>query len=61
MIRRVEGLIERVAVTGAFVVIEGWHIPTVEILGILKPHFSQEPEPKRPDGPPTREELFHIG
>lgn len=41
MVQRVEGRIKKVAVTGAFVVCDGWHIPTVEILGIAKPHFSQ--------------------
>jgi hypothetical protein len=41
MIRRVEGLIERVSVTGAFVICDGWHIPTVDILGIVRPHHSQ--------------------
>jgi hypothetical protein len=41
VIDRVEGLVERVAVTGAFVVIDGWHIPTEDILTVLKPHHSQ--------------------
>lgn len=41
MVDRVEGTIKRVAVTGAFVVCNGWHIPTVEVLGMAKPHFSQ--------------------
>lgn len=41
MVGRVEGTITQVAVTGSFVVCDDWHIPTVEILGIAKPHFSQ--------------------
>lgn len=41
LVERVEGLIERVAVTGAFVVIDGWHIPTVDVLGVHRPHHSQ--------------------
>ena len=42
MIRRLEGLIEYVSVTGAYVMIDGWHVPTVDILGVLKPHHSQQ-------------------
>lgn len=41
MIRRLEGRVTRVAVTGAYVVIEDWHVPTVEILGVASPHHSQ--------------------
>lgn len=41
IVRRVEGRVERVAVTGAFVLINGWHVPTVEILGVAQPHHSQ--------------------
>jgi hypothetical protein len=41
MISRVEGLIERVSVTGAFVVFDGRHIPTVDILAVARPHHSQ--------------------
>jgi hypothetical protein len=37
VISRLEGLVDRVAVTGAFVVIDGWHVPTEEILAIHKP------------------------
>jgi hypothetical protein len=36
MIRRLEGRVEYVAVTGAFVLIDGWHIPTVDILRVAK-------------------------
>jgi nucleoside 2-deoxyribosyltransferase len=42
MVQRIEGVVSRVAVTGAFVVIEGWHVPTVEILSIASPHYSQK-------------------
>lgn len=41
LIDRVEGLIEHVAVTGAFAVIDGWHIPCVDVLAVHKPHYSQ--------------------
>jgi hypothetical protein len=41
MIQRIEGTVERVAVTGAFVLIEGWHVPVAEILGVASPHHSQ--------------------
>jgi hypothetical protein len=41
IVRRIEGTVERVAVTGAFVEINGWHVPTVEIFGVSSPHHSQ--------------------
>lgn len=41
MIRRLEGTVEYVGVTGAFALIDGWHVPTVDVLGVLKPHHSQ--------------------
>lgn len=44
MVKRVEGIIEYVAVTGAFVIVDGWHIPCVDVLGVTAPHFSQKPE-----------------
>jgi hypothetical protein len=42
VVQRVEGLIEAVAVTGAFVVIDGWHIPTADVTGVHRPHYTQE-------------------
>lgn len=42
VVRRVEGLVERVAVTGAFVICDSWHIPLGEILAIHSPHHSQK-------------------
>jgi hypothetical protein len=42
IVRRIEGRVERVAVTGAFVVIEGWHVPLGEILAVHSPHHSQK-------------------
>lgn len=44
MIRRVEGRLSQVEATGAFVVLDGWHIPVADILGVARPHFSQESE-----------------
>lgn len=37
MIRTVVGQVRRVAVTGAFAEIDGWHIPLDEVLGTGKP------------------------
>lgn len=39
--QRIEGLVDRVAASGAFVVVDGWHVPTDEILGVHQPHFTQ--------------------
>jgi hypothetical protein len=39
--RRLEGLVTRVAPSGAFVVCDGWHVPTEEILAVHLPHYSQ--------------------
>lgn len=41
MIDRLEGPVSYVSVTGAFAVIDGWHIPCEEILAVHKPHHSQ--------------------
>lgn len=35
--RRLEGTIQRIATTGAFVVIEGFHVPTDAILAVHNP------------------------
>lgn len=40
VIDRVEGLVEQVAVTGAFVVLDGWHIPTIDVLAVHRPHHT---------------------
>jgi hypothetical protein len=37
MVRTIVGRPTHVAVTGAFVTIDGWHVPTVEIKGVGKP------------------------
>jgi hypothetical protein len=42
MIQRLEGNVSYVSVTGAFAVIDGWHVPTIEILGIVRPHHTQK-------------------
>lgn len=31
------GIVSRVSVTGAFAIVDGWHVPTVEIRGVGKP------------------------
>jgi hypothetical protein len=41
MVRRLEGVVEHVAVTGAYVVVDGWHVPTVDVLGVARPHHTQ--------------------
>ena len=41
IVDRVEGLVEKVAVTGAFAVIDGWHVPVADILAVHRPHFEQ--------------------
>jgi hypothetical protein len=40
--RRIEGRVTYVAVTGAYAIIDGWHVPVVDILGVVSPHFSQK-------------------
>jgi hypothetical protein len=37
MVRTIVGRVTRVSVTGAFAVIDGWHVPCDEVLGIGKP------------------------
>jgi hypothetical protein len=44
VVRRIEGRVERVAVTGAFVVLEGWHVPLAEVLSVRSPHHAQRSE-----------------
>lgn len=42
MVDRIIGIVERVAVTGAFVIVDGWHVPTVDILHyelVKRKHF----------------------
>jgi hypothetical protein len=39
--RRLEGLVDHVATTGAFVVVDGWHVPTEHVLAVHRPHFTQ--------------------
>lgn len=41
LVQRIEGTVSYVSVTGAYAVVDGWHVPCVEILGITSPHFSQ--------------------
>lgn len=50
-IRRLEGTVSYVAVTGAYVLIAAdggapWHIPCQDILGVAKPHHSQRASAK---------------
>lgn len=42
VVRRVEGTVDRVAATGAYVIADGWHIPEEDILAVHKPHFAQK-------------------
>lgn len=39
--RRLEGTVDRVAPSGAFVVCDGWHIPIEDVLGVHRPHYTQ--------------------
>lgn len=41
VVRRVEGQVEQVAVTGAFVVVDGWHCPLSDVLSVRSPHHAQ--------------------
>lgn len=41
LVERIEGLVSHVAVTGAFVVIDGWHVPLEDVLAIHRPHHEQ--------------------
>lgn len=43
LVDRIEGRVSHVSVTGAFAVIDGWHVPTVDVLAIHRPHHSQRP------------------
>jgi hypothetical protein len=44
--RRLQGRVKRVAVTGAFVIVTAkdgdWHVPIDDVLAIHRPHFEQE-------------------
>jgi hypothetical protein len=31
-----------VAVAGAFVIIDGWHVPCADVLGVASAHYSQK-------------------
>jgi hypothetical protein len=42
IVRRIEGRVERVAVTRAFAICAGWHVPLAEVLTIRSPHHSQK-------------------
>lgn len=44
-IRRIEGKVERVAATGAYVIVAGWHVPREDILNVLRPHYTQKGKP----------------
>lgn len=44
MVPRIVGRISRVAVTGAFVVIEGWHVPMANVLSVSKATIRQQQE-----------------
>jgi hypothetical protein len=39
--RRIEGRINHVATTGAFVVIDHTHVPLEDVLAVHEPHFTQ--------------------
>jgi hypothetical protein len=38
---RVEGIVEHVAVTGAFAIVDGWHVPLGDVLAVHRPHHTQ--------------------
>lgn len=38
---RVSGRVSYVSVTGAFAVIDGWHIPCADILSVHRPHYAE--------------------
>lgn len=40
-IRVLSGRVTRVAASGAFCVVAGRHVPLLEILAVVRPHFSQ--------------------
>lgn len=37
IIRTIVGRVSRVSVTGAFAVVDGWHVPIVDVLAVGKP------------------------
>lgn len=37
ILRTIVGQVSKVSVTGAFAVVDGWHVPCVEVLGTGKP------------------------
>jgi hypothetical protein len=39
--KRLEGTVDRVAPSGAFVIVAGWHVPMEDVLAVHTPHFSQ--------------------
>lgn len=45
--RRLEGKVQHVAVTDAFVICDGWHVPMCDVLAIHRPHFDQVADPPR--------------
>lgn len=41
MVDRIEGTVTQVAVTGAFAIVDDWHVPLAEVVAIHRPHFHQ--------------------
>lgn len=41
LVGRIEGRVEYVSVTGAFALVDGWHVPCAEILAVHRPHHTQ--------------------
>lgn len=41
--RRLEGQVNSVAPSGAFVVVDGWHVPMEDVLAVHQPHYTQQP------------------
>jgi hypothetical protein len=39
--QRLEGTVDRVAPSGAFVIVAGWHVPIEDVLAVHRPHFTQ--------------------
>lgn len=40
--QRLEGRVDRVSATDAFVVLDGTHVPIDDVLAIHTPHFAQQ-------------------
>lgn len=55
VLRTVIGRVERVAATGAFAVVDGWHVPLEDVMAVGKPTVQDRDEYAA--GAPARAEL----